>query len=180
MSVMKRIGVFCSASDKLDACYYESAVKVGRWLGEHDKVLVYGGANSGIMEHLARGVKEAGGYVVGVIPAILEERRRVSRWVDEALPCNDLNDRKALMVEQSDILVALPGGVGTLDAIFTVLAAHSIGYHRTKVILFTEDGFWDDLLRMLDVMDGKCFMNTPLSSSLAVVRSLSELALQTD
>ena len=82
------------------------------------------------------------------------------------------------MVEQSDILVALPGGVGTLDEIFTVLAAHSIGYHRKKVIVYNEDGFWDTLLRMLDEMDSRQFMNTPLADSLVVVRSLSELAEQ--
>ena len=147
-------------------------------MGAHGKVLVYGGANSGIMERLAQGAKETGGHVVGVVPSILESRRRVSRWVDEVVPCNDLNDRKALMVEQSDILVALPGGVGTLDEIFTVLAAHSIGYHRKKVIVYNEDGFWDTLLRMLDEMDSRQFMNTPLADSLVVVRSLSELAEQ--
>jgi len=149
-------------------------------LGAHGKVLVYGGANSGIMERLAQGVKETGGHVVGVVPSILESRRRVSRWVDEVVPCNDLNERKALMVEQSDILVALPGGVGTLDEIFTVLAAHSIGYHRKKVIVYNEDGFWDSLLRMLDEMDSRQFMNTPLADSLVVVRSLSELSAQLD
>jgi TIGR00730 family protein len=177
---MKRIGVFCSASDRLEAGYYEKALEVGRWLGAHGKVLVYGGANSGIMERLAQGVKETGGHVVGVVPSILESRRRVSRWVDEVVPCNDLNERKALMVEQSDILVALPGGVGTLDEIFTVLAAHSIGYHRKKVIVYNEDGFWDSLLRMLDEMDSRQFMNTPLADSLVVVRSLSELSAQLD
>ncbi len=149
-------------------------------MGAHGKVLVYGGANSGIMERLAQGVKETGGHVVGVVPSILESRRRVSRWVDEVVPCNDLNERKALMVEQSDILVALPGGVGTLDEIFTVLAAHSIGYHRKKVIVYNEDGFWDSLLRMLDEMDSRQFMNTPLADSLVVVRSLSELSAQLD
>ena len=149
-------------------------------MGAHGKVLVYGGANSGIMERLAQGAKETGGHVVGVVPSILESRRRVSRWVDEVVPCNDLNERKALMVEQSDILVALPGGVGTLDEIFTVLAAHSIGYHHKKVIVYNEDGFWDTLLQMLDEMDSRQFMNTPLADSLVVVRSLSELAEQLD
>ncbi len=173
---MNRIGVFCSASDRLDAVYYERAEAVGHWLGAHGKVLIYGGANSGIMERLACATRTAGGHVVGVVPSILEHKRRVSAYVDEVIPCTDLNDRKALMVEQSDILVALPGGVGTLDEIFTVLAAHSIGYHHKKVVLYNEGGFWDRLLQMLAGMDEENFMNTPLVNSLIVVNSLDELA----
>lgn len=172
---MRNIGLFCAASDKLDCKYYEWAEVFGRMVGECGGTLVYGGANSGLMESAARGVKKAGGKVTGIVPAILETRRRVSGYVDEVVPCCDLSDRKAIMVERSDVLVALPGGIGTLDEVFTVMAAHSIGYHRKKVVLFSLDGFWDALVEVLHEMDVRGFVNVPLSEYLAVARSWEEL-----
>lgn len=172
---IKDVGVFCAATDQLDAAYYSMARAFGRWLGGRGLTLVYGGADSGLMESVAEGVKSAGGRVVGVVPRILESKRRVSRLVDEVVPCNDLADRKAIMVERSDVLVALPGGIGTLDEVFTVMAAHSIGYHHKRVVLFALDGFWDGLVGLLQELDRRRFVNVPLSRYLSVARSWDEL-----
>ena len=172
---IKHVGVFCAASDQLDAAYYSMARAFGRWLGGRGLTLVYGGADSGLMESVAEGVKSAGGRVVGVVPRILVSKRRVSRLVDEVVPCNDLADRKAIMVERSDVLVALPGGIGTLDEVFTVMAAHSIGYHHKRVVLFALDGFWDGLVGLLQELDRRRFVNVPLSRYLSVARSWDEL-----
>lgn len=173
--MMKTVGVFCAASACLDASYYELADRLGEWLGEHGMTLVYGGANSGMMEHVAGGMKRAGGKVIGVVPRILEARRRVSRLVDEVIPCEDLNDRKSIMVEKSDVLVALPGGIGTLDEIFTVMAAHSIGYHTKRVVLFDTSGFWDSLVAVLQEMDTRRFVNVPLDRYLTLAHTWEEL-----
>ena len=154
---IKNVGVFCAASDRLDAAYYALAADFGRWLGGHGLTLVYGGADSGLMESVAEGVKA------------------VSRHVDELVKCNDLNDRKAIMLERSDVMVALPGGIGTLDEVFTTMAAHSIGYHRKRVVLFALDGFWDGLAAVLEEMDRRGFINVPLDRYLSVARSWDEL-----
>lgn len=172
---MKTIGVFCSASARLDKMYYEMADRFGGWLGRKGCTLVYGGANSGLMESVAAATKRAGGQVVGIIPQILEERCRVSTCVDEVVSCCDLNDRKAIMVERSDVLVALPGGIGTLDEVFTVMAAHSIGYHSKRVVLFDLNGFWDGLVAMLRDMDSRSFINVPFERYLTVATSWEEL-----
>lgn len=172
---MKNISVFCAASRKLENRYYEEALAFGEWMGKHNKVLIYGGANSGLMEAVAKGVKQQGGKVVGVIPHMLESKCRVSSYVDEAINCKNLSERKDIMMEQSDVFVALPGGIGTLDEIFTVMASNSIGYHAKKVILFNVSGFWDGLLGVLNEMDSKHFINVPLSQYLEVVRSWDEL-----
>ena len=152
---MESIGLFCAASDRLEASYYDLAGAFGRLVGERGLTLVYGGADSGLMESAARGVKNAGGHVVGIVPSVLETRRRVSRYVD--------------------VLVALPGGVGTLDEVFTVMAANSIGYHRKKVVLLALDGFWDGLVEVLQEMDRRGFVNVPLEQYLVVARSWDEL-----
>ncbi len=172
---MIKIGVFCAASDKMDSSYFEHAAQVGQWIGEKGNTLVYGGADLGLMECVAQAVKSAGGKVIGVVPTKLEEKGRVSHLLDKTIPTCNLSDRKDILVELSDYLIALPGGVGTLDEIFHVVAAASIGYHSKKVILYNQNGFYDTLLKMLDEMAQKGFMRHNLSSYFLVANSIEQL-----
>ena len=87
--------------------------------------------------------------------------------------------RKAWLIlnrmEKSEVLVALPGGVGTLDEIFHVIAAASIGYHRKKVIFYNEYGFYDELLKALHTLEDKGFARQPFSTYYEVANTLNEL-----
>ena len=144
------IAVFCSANNNIDPDYFRAAEVLGRWIGANGHTLVYGGGNSGLMECIGKAVHEAGGRTVGVIPRIMEEGRRVSDYVDVEIPCEDLSDRKAIMMERSDEFYALPGGIGTIDEVFTVASAATIGYHHKKVTLCNVKGFWDSLITLLN------------------------------
>ena len=144
------IAVFCSANNNIDTDYFRSAEVLGRWIGANGHTLVYGGGNSGLMECIGKAVHEAGGRTIGVIPRIMEEGRRVSDYVDVEIPCEDLSDRKAIMMERSDEFYALPGGIGTIDEVFTVASAATIGYHHKKVTLCNVKGFWDSLITLLN------------------------------
>ena len=168
------ICVFCSANDVAPQ-YAAAAEKLGRWLGREGHTLVYGGANLGLMEAVARAAHEAGATVVGVVPAILEKTGRASDHIDVRVLCDSLDDRKAIMVERSDLFVALPGGVGTLDEIFTVVAAASIGYHHKRVVLLNIDGFWDSLLAMLDDLQSKGVLRPGLKETLTVVTEVEKV-----
>ena len=70
----------------------------------------------------------------------------------------DLTDRKAIIMERSDEFYALPGGIGTIDEIFTVAASASIGYHHKKVTLVNVQGFWDSLIALLNDQQEKGMM----------------------
>ena len=168
------ICVFCSANDVAPQ-YVAAAEKLGRWLGREAHTLVYGGANLGLMEAVARAAHEAGATVVGVVPAILEKTGRASDHIDVRVLCDSLDDRKAIMVERSDLFVALPGGVGTLDEIFTVVVAASIGYHHKRVVLLNIDGFWDSLLAMLDDLQSKGVLRPGLKETLTVVTEVEKV-----
>ena len=172
---MEKIGIFCSASENIDKMYFESARQIGEWMGKTGKTLIYGGANLGLMECVARAVKENGGKVIGVVPSKLEEKGSVSSCLDEAIHTHNLSDRKDVITEKSDILVALPGGVGTLDEIFHVIAAASIGYHQKKVVFYNEYGFYDELLKALKTLEGKGFARQPFSTYYEVTNTLEEL-----
>ena len=144
-------------------------------LGRTGATLVYGGARFGLMEATAQAAKASGATVVGVVPQILEERDRVSTLIDEKINCRNLSDRKDIMLERSDILVALPGGVGTLDEIFHVLAAAMIGYHSKRVVLYNVNGFWDSLMELLGCSKEKGFVRCDLERHLVVTDSIDEL-----
>jgi len=170
-----RIGIFCSASEVISAIYFEKANELGAWMGQKKKTLVYGGANLGLMECVAKAVKENGGFVMGVVPTKLEERGAVSDLLDVNFRVDNLSERKDVILRESDILVALPGGVGTLDEVFHVVASASIGYHIKKVILYNINGFWDGLLDFMDGLKGQGFARRPLERFYDVANSLEEL-----
>ena len=172
---MIKIGIFCAASGDIDSSYFDSATEVGHWIGENGNTLVYGGADLGLMECIAQAVKESGGKILAIVPDKLEERGRVSTLPDEIINTRTLSDRKDELVAHSDYLIALPGGVGTLDEIFHVVAAASIGYHQKKVILYNTDGFYDTLIKALEEMSAKGFIRHSLATYFDVVDSLKQL-----
>jgi len=172
---MNKIGIFCSSSNRMEEIYYKEAEKLGRWMGMHQKTLVYGGANCGLMESLARSVHNAGGKVLGVVPQFLVDRNRVSGYIDETIHTVDLNDRKQQLIEQSDIIIALPGSVGTLDEVFTVMAANTIGIHSKKVVFWNINGFWNGLFAMLDGLNSKGVVNKPWDEVMLKADTLEEV-----
>lgn len=172
---MKNVSIFCAASENIAPGYFEAATEVGAMLGRLGATMVYGGARFGLMEATAKAAKAAGARVVGVVPDILVERDRVSRLPDELVPCRNLSERKDIMLERSDILVALPGGVGTLDEIFHVMAAATIGYHSKCVVLYNVNGFWSSLSATLDEMLQAGFVRGEFEKYLVVANNITEL-----
>ena len=146
----RKIGVYLSSKDNLPESYVKAAREVGELIGRTGRTLVYGGARKGLMEVLAQNVKLHGGRVYGMVPDIIVERGLESEAVDVTFRCAALSDRKDMMNRESDVLVALPGGIGTLDEVFTVLANTGIGICRQPLVFYNVDGCWNALLAALD------------------------------
>lgn len=170
------ICIFCSANSNIPTEYFERTSELGTWMGANGHTLVFGGCNLGLMECVAKAVHDAKGMTVGVVPTIVEKGGKVSEYVDVKILCNNLSDRKDLMIERSDVIIALPGGVGTLDEIFTVLAAASIGYHNKRVILYNIGGFWDSLIAMLDDLKARGVLRAGFEDTVKVAHTLDEIA----
>ena len=170
------ICIFCSANSNIPIEYFERTSELGTWMGANGHTLVFGGCNLGLMECVAKAVHDAKGMTVGVVPTIVEKGGKVSDYVDVKILCDNLSDRKDLMIERSDVIIALPGGVGTLDEIFTVLAAASIGYHNKRVILYNIGGFWDSLIAMLDDLKARGVLRAGFDDTVKVAHTLDEIA----
>ena len=174
--MIEKIGVFCSSSDQMAPIYYEEAERLGRWIGETGKTLVYGGAKCGLMESVAQGVRKAGSInVIGVVPKVLIERELVSECIGIRIPTEGLQDRKAWLMKLSDIMIALPGSVGTLDEAFSVIGETSIGLSTKKVIFWNINGFWNGLFKMLDEMKAAGVQNKPIDDYVLRANGLDEV-----
>lgn len=170
-----KICVFCSANQQIDADFFRLTEELGRWAASEGHTVVYGGVNCGLMECVAKAAHEAGGRTIGVIPQIIEKNGRISQYVDVEIPCDNLSDRKQLMLDQSDVFIALPGGIGTLDEVFTVAASATIGYHQKRVILYNMKGFWDSLVRLLDDLQQRGVIRNRWQDQILVASSLEEV-----
>ncbi|MCH5306647.1 MAG: TIGR00730 family Rossman fold protein [Prevotella sp.] len=170
-----KIGIFCSANAAIDADFFRLTEELGRWMATEGHTLVFGGVNQGLMECVAQAVKEAGGKTIGVVPDIVEERGRTSAYNDEVLKCKNLSERKQLILEQSDVFIALPGGIGTLDEIFTIAASHTIGYHCKRIILYNMKGFWDGVVAMLDDLQSRGVIRGQWRNYIEVANSLENI-----
>ncbi len=170
-----KLCIFCSANWQIDHDFFDMTEELGQWAAAQGHTIVFGGVNQGLMECVAKATHEAGGRTIGVVPQIIEQYGRLSQYVDVEIPCDNLNDRKQLMQDQSDVFIALPGGIGTLDEIFTIAAAATIGYHQKPLILYNMKGFWNSLIAMLDDLHAHGVTRKQWRSYIKVAESLEEL-----
>lgn len=170
-----KIGIFCSANDNISEEYFRLTEELGLWCAKNSHSIVYGGTNQGLMECIAKAAHGAGGRTIGVVPSIVEKNGKTSQLIDVEIPCVNLSDRKDLLVQHSDVLIALPGGIGTLDEIFTVASSSCIGYHDKRVILYNMNGFWNSLIALLDDLADKGMLRGGYRGYIDVVDNLEEL-----
>ena len=173
--MMEKIGIFCASSDGMEPLYYERARALGAWMGREGRTLVYGGIACGLMEAVAQAVKQNGGRVYGVVPQGLKLKKGPSDAIDVTLWCNDLTDRKTWLIQESDVLVVLPGSVGTLDEAFTTMASNMVGMHPKRTIFWNINGFYNTLFAFLKELEGRGVVGKPWADYVSKVDTLDEL-----
>ena len=143
---MKRLAVYCGSASPEDPRYIELAYEVGKTLATRGIGTVYGGGRLGLMGAVARGAKQAGGEVIGVIPDALIKSEVANHDCDELIPVSGMHERKQLFTDLSDGFVTLPGGVGTMDELWEAMSWAQLGYHEKPVGLLNAFGFYDELI----------------------------------
>jgi uncharacterized protein (TIGR00730 family) len=171
----KLLCVYCSSSRDLAPAYYESAGAIGRDLVGRGWGLVYGGGKIGLMGAVARGVKAAGGTVVGIIPEFMKARELEFKEADELITVATMAERKQAMIARADGFLALPGGIGTLEEIAEVLTLRYLGQTDKPAVFYNEDGYYDDLLRFFDRMTREKFRTRGVHGLYAVAAKRDEI-----
>lgn len=147
---MKRIAVYCGANKGHRPEYAAAAHDLGVQLARAKIDLVYGGGMIGLMGIVADAVLKQGGHVIGVIPEKLVIKEVVHETLPDLRVVKTMHERKALMVELADAFIALPGGYGTFEEFFEVLAWSQLGWHPKPFGLLNVAGFYRPLLEFLD------------------------------
>ena len=144
------IAVFCAAADGARPDYRADAEALGRGLATRGLGLIYGGANVGLMQAVADAALASGGPVVGVIPEVLVNLEVAHQGLSELHVTSTMHTRKELIGRRADAFVALPGGYGTFEELFEVLAWQTLKLHSKPIVLLNTAGFYDPLLTFLD------------------------------
>jgi uncharacterized protein (TIGR00730 family) len=143
----RSICVFCGSADGLNQVYLDAAIEMGRQLASRGIRLVYGAGRTGIMGILAQSVLQNGGEVVGIAPKSLESPQLIHTSGLTSLEIvDDIQVRKARMIELADAFIAMPGGYGTADELFEVLTLSQIGLQRKPMAILNTNGYFDSLL----------------------------------
>jgi uncharacterized protein (TIGR00730 family) len=154
------ICIYCGSRSGASPVYAQAAQAVGAWIGRQGARLVYGGGHAGLMGTVADATLANGGEVFGVIPRALETRELAHSGITELHVVDTMHQRKALMAQESDVFIALPGGIGTLEELFEVWTWLQLGYHDKPVGLLNVDGYFDDLLRFMDHTTSQGFVSS--------------------
>jgi uncharacterized protein (TIGR00730 family) len=158
MNTLNAICVFCGSSEGNDIEIIEQSVVLGESLAKENITLVYGAAKIGVMGKVAQSALDKGGKVIGVIPEFLKLKEVVHLGLTELITNKNMHERKMTMQEISDGFITLPGGFGTLEELFEILTWSQLGLHRKPIGILNVNGFYDDLLQLLEHMVKRGFL----------------------
>ena len=154
-----RICVYCASSQECDRVYHDAARELGRLLAEADCTTVYGGGAVGLMGSLADGALAAGGDVIGIIPRFMTEVEWQHPGLASLEIVEDMRERKHRLLTDSDAVVALPGGCGTLEELFEALTLKRLGLYFNPILLVNTNDFYTPLQAFMQRMIDERFMN---------------------
>jgi len=172
---MNRVSVFCGSSLGIDEVYKSQATLLGQTLAKRNIGLVYGGTKVGLMGAVADGILRNGGKVIGVLPNFLKSKEIAHEHLTELILVESMHERKAKMNELCDGVIALPGGLGTLEEFFEMLTWGQLGLHKKPIAILNIDGFYDPLNTLLQTMVDKGFLKEINKQMLLISDNIDEL-----
>jgi uncharacterized protein (TIGR00730 family) len=172
---VKRLAVYCGSASPEDPRYIQLAHEVGTELARRGIGVVYGGGKLGLMGAVAKGAKQAGGEVIGIIPEHLVKAEVANHDCDELITVGGMHERKQRFTDLSDGFVTIPGGVGTMDELWEAMSWSQLGYHSKPVGLLNAFGFYDDLLAFNAKMAAVGFVRPAHQNILIAADTITEL-----
>ncbi|MBQ4056369.1 MAG: TIGR00730 family Rossman fold protein [Bacteroidaceae bacterium] len=158
MNSIKNVCVYCASSTKIAPVYFASAESLGRLLAMRGINLINGAGSIGLMGTVSNAALEAGGTVTGVIPRFMVEQNWHHTGLTKLVETENMHERKLLMVEMSDGVIALPGGCGTMEELLEIITWKQLGLYLKPIVILNVDGFFDSLLEMLQRAIDENFM----------------------
>lgn len=169
------ICVFCGSRSGQNPAYQAEAVKLGGVLAARDWRLVYGAGDVGLMGAVANATQDRGGNTFGVIPEHLVKWEVGKSDLTRYVVTENMHERKKVMFMNSDAIVVLPGGAGSLDEFFEVLTWRQLGLHEKPIFLLNVDGYWAPLIALMDHVITQGFADASILDFVQVVEDIDTL-----
>ncbi len=175
--VSRSICVFCGARSGRNAAHAAAARAFGVSIATNGWRLVYGAGDIGLMGEVARAAQTAGAATLGVIPVHLIGAENRQGDLTRFVITEDMHERKKVMFMNSDVIVVLPGGAGSLDEFFEVLTWAQIGLHAKPIFLLDSDGYWQPLIALIDHLIAEGFADASLRGHFRVAPTVDALTM---
>jgi len=157
-NVIKDVCVYCASSTKIPSVYFDAAERLGQLLAKQGINLINGAGRQGLMGRMSDATLACGGTVTGVIPHFMVEQGWHHHGLTRLIETETMHERKQLMAELSDGVIALPGGCGTMEELLEIITWKQLGLYLNPIIILNTDGFYNPLLTLLKQAIGQNFM----------------------
>lgn len=156
----RAVVVYCASSSQVNRCYFEAAERLGELLAAKDIICINGAGKQGLMGALNDSVMRHGGTVKGIIPQFMVDAGWCHEQLSETIITQTIHERKEQMARAADAVVALPGGVGTLEELAEIITWKQLGLYGNPVIILNINNYYKPLLSFLEKMIEENFLNT--------------------
>jgi len=171
----RSVCLYCGSRSGRRPAYVREARAVGAALAAAGYDLVYGAGDLGLMGETARAAQQAGARVTGFIPRHIFDLEVGKQDIHSLIVTETMHERKKLMLVNSEAVIALPGGPGTLDELIEVLTWRHLGLHQKPVLLLNTGDYWGPLIALFDHMEAEGFVSSQFRDYLTVVETVDGL-----
>ena len=172
MNKIASVCVYSASSTKIDPVYFDTAYELGTLLGQQHIRLINGAGNMGLMSAVSDAA--LGGEATGVIPRFMVEQGWHHTGLTRLVEVESMHERKKMMADLSDAVIALPGGCGTLEELLEIITWKQLGLYLNPVVILNVKGYFDPLLAMLQRAVEENFMRTQHGSIWHVAKTVRE------
>jgi uncharacterized protein (TIGR00730 family) len=166
--------VYCASSPDISTIYLDAATQLGQLLAENKITCINGAGKQGLMGAINNSILLHGGKVCGIIPQFMVENGWCHTELSEIIVTETMHERKAQMARSADAIIALPGGLGTLEELAEIITWKQLGLYKNPVIILNINGYYDSLLTFFETMMSEKFMSENYRNLWQVAGTLEE------
>ena len=174
MNTLKNVWVYSATSTQIDPIYFQAADTLGRLLAQKGINLINGAGCLGLMSRISDAALATGGTVTGIIPHFMVEQNWHHKGLTHLIETETMHERKRMMADLSDGIIALPGGCGTMEELLEIITWKQLGLYLKPIVILNTNGFYNPLLEMLERAIDQHFMRRQHGSIWQVAQTPDE------
>lgn len=174
MNTLKNVCVYSASSTQIDPIYFQAADTLGRLLAQKGINLINGAGCLGLMSRISDAALATGGTVTGIIPRFMVEQNWHHKGLTHLIETETMHERKRMMADLSDGIIALPGGCGTMEELLEIITWKQLGLYLKPIVILNTNGFYNPLLEMLERAIDQHFMHRQHGSIWQVAQTPDE------